>query len=431
MKHAFNWKDRVPLHIELNHLTEDEKYKLIDSEVFCILPWIHLSVEPSGSVLPCCIGKTQLGNAKNNSLKEIWNDTTMTTLRKAMLEDKPTAGCNECYERESAGFTSLRNGCNKAYGHHIKKVKSTAADGSLPDMKLYYWDVRFSNICNLKCRMCSSTYSSRWYDDERKLNNLDKLPYERIDFAGRHEDDIWEQLKEHLPWVTDIYFAGGEPLLMAEHNRILKQLIEIGNINVHLSYSTNLTELHYKRESVLDLWKHFPQIDLNISLDDLGERVDLIRSGTDWTQVEQNIKDLKRECPQINFAISPTVTIMNIWNVCKMHRYLVDAQLIEPKDVNLNILQGPHYYRIDVLPAEVKLQLKQELMDHLDWLRPLDTLQRATTGFESVINFMMATDNSSFLPEFWKITKKLDDIRSESIVSVVPELAAIEKYQKL
>jgi radical SAM protein with 4Fe4S-binding SPASM domain len=425
---TFNWKDRIPNNIKLEHLTADEKYKLIDSDVFCVLPWIHMSVEPSGSVLPCCIGKTQLGNAKNNSLKEIWNDTAMTTLRKDMLEDKPSAGCSKCYERESVGFNSLRNGCNKAYGHHIKKVKSTANDGSLPNMKLYYWDVRFSNVCNLKCRMCSTLYSSSWYEDEVKLNNS-KPSYKRIQFAGSNKDDLWQQMQEHLPYVEHIYFAGGEPMMMEEHNRVLRLLIKLNNTKVHLTYATNLTELKFKKDSVLELWKHFPTVGVSASLDDMGKRATVIRSGTDWTQVEQNIRDLKRECPHITFAIGPTVSVMNIWNICQFHRYMVEQELIQPADFNINILQGPEEYRIDILPVDVKLKLKQEIETHLSWLRPLDLLQRATTGFESVINYMMATDNSIMLPNFWKTTNQLDHIRLENLLAVIPELKLIEQYQ--
>jgi hypothetical protein len=422
------WKDRIPNSIKMEHLTADEKYKLIDSKVFCILPWIHLSVEPNGSVRPCCMGKTQLGNSKKNSLKEIWNDNPMTTLRKAMLEDRPSDGCKSCYEQESSGFTSLRNGCNKSYGHRIKKVKSTAPDGSLPTMKLYYWDIRFSNICNLKCRMCSTSYSSRWHEDDVKLNN-GKKSYNRIQFAGSHKDDLWQQIQEHLPYVEHIYFAGGEPLMMEEHYRILKFLINCGNTDVHLTYATNLTELTFKNESILQLWKHFPTVGVSASLDDMEERAAVIRSGTNWAQIEQNIKDLKHECPHINFIIGPTISVMNIWNICKFHRYMVDQELIHPGDFNINILQGPQEYRIDILPMDVKLKLKQEIEEHVEWLRPLDSLERATLGFESVINYMMNIDNSALLPDFWKTTDQIDHIRLENLIEVIPELKLIEQYR--
>ena len=294
-------------------------------------------------------------------------------------------------------------------------------------MQLHYWDVRFSNICNLKCRSCGSIFSSRWYDDDVKIWGRELRP--RVSFAGRHDEDIWEQMQEHIPHLDQIYFAGGEPLIMEEHNRILKLLIKQGNTRVKLIYNTNLTEFRFKKESVLDLWKHFPNVCVAASLDDMGPRAEVIRSGTDWKKVEQNIKDLKRECPHADFMISPTLSMMNIWNFTRFHRYMVESGFIEAKDFNLNILQGPQGYRIDMLPMAIKLQFKKDFEDHIQWLEPIDTIQRAVGGFKGAIEFMMATDNSHLLVDFWETVNNLDWSRSESLLSAVPELECIIQYR--
>jgi radical SAM protein with 4Fe4S-binding SPASM domain len=425
----YNWKDRVPNYIKLEDLTEKQQFRLMESENFCMLPWIHLHAWPDGSAYPCCLAKAAhpVGNFKQKTMREIWNDTDMREIRRNMLEDKPSRQCEDCYEQEDAGFASMRNNSNKAFGQHQDLVEQTLPDGTSPDMKLHYWDVRFSNICNLKCRSCGSIFSSRWYDDDVKLYGKALRP--RVQFAGRHSEDVWQQMQEHIPYLEQIYFAGGEPLIMEEHNRILKLLIEKGNTQVRLIYNTNLTELKFKRESVLELWKHFPSVCVAASLDDMGERAAMIRSGTDWAQVEQNIRDLKRECPHIDFMISPTLSMMNIWNFVPFHRYMIEQGFIEPKDFNLNILQGPAEYRIDVLPPELKLQFKQQFEEHIEWLRPRDPINRATGGFEGAIAFMMSTDNSKLLPDFWETVSDLDWSRNERLIHVVPELEQILKYK--
>lgn len=422
----YNWKDRVPSYVSLDELDQKQQHRLMHSETFCILPWIHLHAWPDGRAYPCCLadGKHPVSSFKARSMSEVWNGDDMRQMRLNMLEDKPCKQCTDCYEQERAGFSSMRNNMNKNFGQRIGIVDKTLPDGSMPDFRLHYWDVRFSNICNLKCRSCGSIFSSRWYDDDVKLWGHELRP--RVQFAGRHENDIWEQMQEHVPYLDQIYFAGGEPLIMEEHNRILKLLIEKGNTNVRLIYNTNLTELKYKRESVLDLWKHFPNVCVAASLDDMGDRAAVIRSGTDWTQVEQNIRDLKRECPHIDFMISPTLSVMNIWNFVNFHRYMVDQGFIQAKDFNLNILQGPNIYRIDVLPMHIKHKFREQFEQHIEYLRPIDTIQRATGGFEAAIKFMMSTDNSHYLPELWKTMTDLDRVRNESIVAVVPELSQIK-----
>jgi len=421
----YNWKNRIPVYVELESLTEKQKYRLIESERFCMLPWIHLHAWPDGSAYPCCLAnaKHPVGNFKKQTMREVWNGENMRAMRQNMLEDLPCQECTDCYEQESAGFSSMRNNANKNYAQHIKLVDQTLPDGSLPDMKLHYWDVRFSNICNLKCRSCGSIFSSRWYDDDVKIWGKELRP--RVQFSGRHENDIWEQMQEHIPYIEQIYFAGGEPLIMPEHNKILKLLIEKGNTKVRLIYNTNLTELKFKKESVLDLWKHFPTVCVAASLDDMGDRAKIIRSGTNWAQIEQNIRDLKQECPHIDFMISPTLSVMNVWNFTKFHRYMVDQGFIEAKDMNVNILQGPSEYRIDILPQHLKEKIQKDFEDHIVWLRDKDIIQRATGGFEGAIRFMMANDNSHKLPDFWETVNELDRVREEKLIDVIPELASI------
>jgi sulfatase maturation enzyme AslB (radical SAM superfamily) len=425
----YNWNDRIPSYIKLDDLSEQQQHRLMHSETFCMLPWIHLHAWPDGRAYPCCLanGDHPVGNFKEKSMREIWNDTDMREMRLNMLQDQPCRQCSDCYEQESYGFASMRNNSNKNFGQHIAEVDQTLPDGSLPDMRLHYWDVRFSNICNLKCRSCGSIFSSRWYDDDVKLWGKPLRP--RVQFAGRHEEDVWEQMQEHIPHLDQIYFAGGEPLIMEEHNRILKLLIEKSNTNVRLIYNTNLTELKFKKQSVLDLWKHFPNVCVAASLDDMGDRAAVIRSGTNWSEVEQNIRDLKRECPHIDFMISPTLSMMNIWNFVNFHRYMVDQGFIEPKDFNLNILQGPQDYRIDMLPMHIKLRFKQQFEDHIEWLKDRDPIQRAVGGFQGAVQFMMTTDNSHLLKDFWESVNNLDWSRSESLLAVVPELQEIIEYR--
>jgi radical SAM protein with 4Fe4S-binding SPASM domain len=425
----YNWNDRVPSYVKLEDLTEQQRHRLMDSDSFCMLPWIHLHAWPDGRAYPCCLGvaKHPVGNFKEKTMREIWNDEPMREMRRNMLDDRPCRECADCYEQEAAGFASMRNNSNKNFAQFIDSVDQTLPDGTYPDFQLHYWDVRFSNICQLKCRSCGSIFSSRWYDDDVKLWGKELRP--RVSFAGRHEEDVWEQMQEHVPHLEQIYFAGGEPLIMEEHNRILKLLIDKGNTNVRLIYNTNLNDLNYKRESVLELWKHFPTVCVAASLDDMGARAEIIRSGTNWAQVEQNIRDLKEQCPHIDFMISPTLSMMNIWNFTRFHRYMVKSGFIEAKDFNLNILQGPQDYRIDMLPPEIKQQFKQDFEDHIAWLEPIDTIQRAVGGFKGAIEFMMATDNSHLLPDFWRTVNDLDWSRNESLVAVVPELTAIAEYR--
>jgi hypothetical protein len=116
---------------------------------------------------------------------------------------------------------------------------------------------------------------------------------------------------------------------------------------------------------------------------------------------------------------------MNALHLPEFHCDWVNKGYIKPQDLNVNLLQDPAHYRIDMAPMKYKQRIRVAYEEHLSWLRPLDLLQRATVGFESAINFMMATDNSALIPKFWSKTAELDGIRQEKVLEVIPELEAL------
>jgi len=431
---TYNYNERKPEFISEEELNERQKFLLMQSETFCMLPWSHLHAFPTGQAYPCCLGemKHPIGNLREQTLQEVWNGEPMKELRTNMLTEKKSEVCNRCYEQESMGFFSMRNSSNKRFGHHVDRIDATQSDGTVEKMTLSYWDIRFSNLCNLRCRSCGHIFSSNWYDDQVKIIELEggntdrwKQKNHRIEYAGRTQMDVWEQLEPHLDYVEHIYFAGGEPLIMEEHYRILNALIKAGKTDVRLIYNTNFSEMRYKKQNVLELWNQFSNVCVGASLDAMGPLAEFVRKGTDWAQVERNREEMLKICPQVDFYISPTLSVMTVFQLPEFHRNWVEKGFLKHQDLNVNILQDPAYFRIDILPEATKQQLKQQYEEHIAWLTPHDRLRRATVGFESAVNFMMADDKSNLVPAFWDRTNKLDKIRSEDLLAVIPELKVI------
>ena len=434
-KHPFSRREQYqygssnPIKINLNDVDAKSRFMLSESKTFCIYPWIHMHAWPTGQAYPCCHAKQHpvYGNVRTHTLKEIWNDSQMRKLRVNMLTETPSETCSKCYEQEDAGFFSGRQSANKHHGHHIQKVHDTKPDGTYDEFAMSYWDIRFSNLCNLKCRSCGHIFSSQWYQDQAKLAGGDwKEHNTALNIAGRSPTDMWEQLIPHLDYVEQIYFAGGEPLLMDEHYQILDELDRRGRYDVRLIYNTNFTHTELKNKSVFEYWKKFHSVAVGASLDAMGPRGEYIRKGTDWAVVEANRRKMLEVCPRVDFYISPTLSIMNALHLPDFHRDWVEKGLLNPQDLNVNILQDPVYYRIDIAPKEYKQKIKNKLEAHLEWLRPLDHLNRATVGFESAINYMMATDNTHLIDTFWRKTHELDAIRNENILDIIPELQALK-----
>ena len=425
---TYEYNDLKTLNKKMS-LSEEQKQLLFDNKSFCILPWIHIHSFPGGEAYTCCMSthKATVGNTKTQTIEEIWNDEPFKEVRRKMLAGESVDGCSRCIEQEKSGFFSMRYSSNKHFGHYINYIDETLEDGYVPDMKLIYWDIRFSNLCNLSCRSCGHIFSSSWYQDQVKLAGGDwKEKNKVLNYAGRTETDMWEQLIPHLDYVEQIYFAGGEPLMMEEHYHILEELERRERWDVRLIYNTNFTHVKLKDRWVFDYWKKFNSVAVGASLDAMGPRAEYIRKGTKWDIVERNRERMMQDCPNVDFYISPTLSIMNALHLPDFHRNWVDRGFIRAQDLNVNILQDPAHFRIDIATAEYKQQIKNKFLQHLDWLRPHDQLQRATVGFESAIKFMESLDNTQLLDKFWAKTHELDSIRQENILEVIPELKALK-----
>ena len=441
----YSYKSRKPYFIDDNLLTDDQKHKLTESETFCMMPWVHMHAFPDGRAYPCCLSEYwhPMGDLRKNTMEEVWNQTPYKTMRVNMLNDKPCKECTKCYENERNGAFSMRNDANRNYGHLINEVEETHEDGFNPEFKIRYWDVRFSNLCNMKCRSCGPIFSSQWYNDHIKLyNSVPKAPdyvdgvserfidrdMLRIEYTSGNEDDMIAQMLPHIPYLEQVYFAGGEPLIMKEHYFMLEQLVEQNKHDVRIQYNTNFSELRYKDKHVFDYWKNFTNVSVGASLDGMGLQGELIRKGTVWAQTEDNRRRMIAEVPHVDFYISSTVSSMNVLHVLKFHRDWAEKGLIRPKDFNVNVCQSPEWYRIDIFPE----WFKQEVIypayeEHIEWLEPQDDLQRATTGFKSLLNMMKANDASQHWPRFVEETAKLDKIRNENFWNLFPEFSRLIK----
>ena len=396
-----------------------------NSKNFCVLPWIHMHVWPNGKTFPCCLTpySEDIGDA-NSGLKAVWNGDKMKQLRLNMLSDKPSVGCQRCYEHESTGYESLRVNANRDYNHWREyALNNTNDDGSVDEMRLVYLDIRFSNLCNLSCRTCGPALSSSWYDDSLALGDIGPQ-WPKFQRLRTTVDDLWSELEPNLEHVEGIYFAGGEPLMMEEHYRILNYLIERGKTDVTINYNTNFTTLKYKDQDVIELWKQFKRpVRIGASIDGMFERGEYIRKGFKWDRFIENLKRVKEELPRVDVYISCTLSVFNALHMPDFHRHMVDTGLIRPADWDVNVLLHPEHYRFQILPAHIKEEFIAKYEETLAWLEQHPGTARAVNGYRSAIGYMKQHDlHEQEWPKFMRLTNKVDALREEDFAKTFPEL---------
>jgi MoaA/NifB/PqqE/SkfB family radical SAM enzyme len=407
------------------------------SKIVCMAPWVHAHLSSLGDFTPCCEIFEPLGPSDGATLVSHWNSDAMASFRTAMLGDTPLEVCRKCYDKEAAGVWSRRQQFNERFRNESDRLSATGSDGTLPDsIQPIDLDLRFSNLCNFRCRSCWHGASSRWFSDAAALG-LTKGESAVIT-AGADREKTFTQVVEQLSVVRSIYFAGGEPLLMEEHYALLEQLVRIGRTDVRLSYNTNLSELRLGNRQVTDLWREFEHVRVGASADGMGAVGELVRKGIKWTSFEENLRTVRESCPHVQLSMATTVSVLNLFHIPEFYSHAHRALGFDHDSIYLNPLQEPHHYNIQILPRSMKRSAAAaltELARSLPENRPsLESAESGRRGGKAavldLVDYMRARDDPQYIPSFIKITDRLDALRDEDTFATIPELASMRTAAK-
>jgi len=394
------------------------------NDKLCVLPFTHLATHPNGNVSLCCVsdhvncashakftdGRFQnLLSLNNNSLDEIFNCDLFKKTRLEMLEGKEPYPCRRCYEEESKGIMSKRVRENAQYLDSAQDIiAKTKEDGTLTP-EFTFIELRLGNICNLKCRTCNPVSSSKWVVEYKKLNEdlTFVTDYSKVGTGVWFEDDaFWEELAKHSSRLETVYVNGGEPTMVEKHFNFLYRLIDLGlNKQVKLWYSINLTNLP---ERLLDLWKQFKSVDVYVSIDDLKERNEYIRTGSKWDEVLNNLIELRKT--EFNLSICQTVSIYNIFYIDEFFNYMKDIP------IHINWCYDPDFLQPWILPQNVK-DIILEKINNCEYMAP--------NNKDNIRETLKKPSDEKLLQQFKEYNNKLDEYRQTKFADVFPELAKL------
>jgi organic radical activating enzyme len=353
------------------------------SKSFCVIPWVQMAAKPIGTARVCCLMTNSKDNQQGTIRDEngvpynlgrddfdvIKNGDKAREIRLSMLAGERHSDCNTCWVKEDMGAPSRRTVSNKMYTgeFELEHAQQHTDEHGNTDWEPSYWDLRFGNLCNLKCVMCHPASSNQWYRDHVLINNKTrftdsgteinlKLVDDRYVDGGEYNwwdnPDFWKKLEAKIPYLKQVYLVGGEPMLIEPHYDFLQKIIDSGRAHeVILEYDTNLTAIHQR---ALDLWKHFKKIWLRVSVDDFGEQFNYIRFPGNWNAVSKNIEKLYSQHNNIKFDFTVTWQLLSAFTTPNLIKYLSKF----PKaNASIRILSNPEYFDVAILPIEAKQSL--------------------------------------------------------------------------
>lgn len=435
------------------------------SKTFCALPWIHLSTRPNGHVRICCaanassvgpsenkdpeigVVKTNSGepaNLANVSISESLNNDYMKNIRTKMLSGEIPESCTKCFREEESGFFSKRQWETEYWDKKIDLdsiIEKTKSDGSI-DVDLKYIDLRLGNKCNLKCSMCSPHDSSAWIPDWKKMfpkveneNLKSKLNWASVQNGGKYNwhknERFWTDLYEHIPSIKQLYFAGGEPLIIDEHYALLERCVELGYAkNIELRYNSNGLIIPDK---LLDLWNEFEYVKFHFSVDSIGDMNKYIRYPAEWNLTVNNLQKLDNSADHIDVSIACAVQLMNIYYLPDFLQWNFDQnwKKINPNSqgwIEFHLVYLPDYLNVKILPKWMKSLIREKFEIFYQQLKLSNVNTDHKHGIprlQTLLNFMDSEDWSSKMDEFKEYIRLLDETRQSDFARTFPEMQGL------
>ena len=383
------------------------------SKNLCALAWGHTSSEPSGFVRSCCIAKDLIVqdqrkmNVADDSIHDIINSEFMIQLRKDMLEEKYPSNCNTCWNDERNGKQSKRLIYNDIFKTFNINVDYNSLHVIPKDLQ-----INIGNVCNLKCRTCGPTHSTKWNTEwNDRVHKFDHREMS-VDFNNKITSKMWTELDDWSKTVQRLEIMGGEPLYSKDFRKLVNMLIDNGNSkHISLNFSSNATV--FDEDFVNKMLDNFETVGLNISIDGIGDHFDYIRHGKSWNLADANIRKFSelQQSQGVRLGISFTVTIstLNIYYLPKIHQYL--TQFPDTYIFN-NIVYYPQHYDIRHIPKEYKSKISNELTDK---------------SLVPIVNHLQQQGDHQQFTNFVQETRGADQYRKESFIQTFPEFYSIIK----
>ena len=375
---------------------------------WCPLPWSQINVKGNGAYRVCCHSAAsdsrgilrhkngQSLHVSTNDWDTVVNNPTMKTVRKEMLEGKWPEPCLRCKREFNSGMQS-RNHYERSlladiiehdnYPSYAKAKNLTSKDGTIDkdDFPISFLDIRFGNLCNLKCVMCSPTDSNQWYDDynavwgynsfrdsEEKINLIKgpkgKLIPENNVYEWSDDPILWRQIEKHIDQFRRLYIVGGEPLIIDSHYDFLQKCVDKGYAHkLTIEYNSNITNIPQR---AWNIWKHFKKIIMGVSIDGIGDVNNLIRFPSNWHKIEENLKKFSTVEGDYDVHITSTIQILNIWHLPKFIEYVIESNLSRVGPWSKKPIMSPHpvhrpaYLNINILPDDFKKEIHKYFVEY-------------------------------------------------------------------
>lgn len=231
--------------------------------------------------------------------------------------------------------------------------------------------IKFSNLCNLACRSCSPTFSSRY----AQVHEL-QVPRSLTDDIG--------EIPEHWNYITDKFesylkkykfinlcLLGGESLIQPGAIKLLQWLEDQGVLGrINLSITTNLTNLNTK---VIAWLPKFNKLHVSASLDSVHTNFEYVRWPANFQTVIDNLFKLDLlQTNALDITIQPLINLNNLFYINDTLDFWNSVAKTIKHNIQIDpvVMHRPYHMTVQNLPLEYRLSAQDVLyraINHQIW----------------------------------------------------------------
>jgi len=390
----------------------------IDQSTFCVAPFTHQSTKTDGSIKLCCRSLPKIGSIDEMSLSEAWNSSIIREVRLEMISGRRNARCNICWNQEDHGIRSLRQKYNtdqERYDYALDVAANMDYDGETLDNPTWL-EFKLSNLCNLKCRMCTPLDSTKWFQDYKLIRHLhddnwndylSKSGADKKPLLDVFDDAFFEDIAPMLENIDYLQFAGGEPLYDDAHYKIL-EIVQPRAEHINLNYATNMTVLSTKNYNVLDFWEKHKRVVVAASIDGPPALNDYIRGSSQKYDIAHNVTRLK-DYENISVTGKPTVQSLNIYYIPELFEWIKKNHF---DSIDHHFVTWPHFLDCRIWTGNAR----EEITAKLESYTAAQTDPNIRHVVENILTFF--TSSEQYTDEKWdkfiEYNRTLDEARNQS-----------------
>lgn len=244
-----------------------------------------------------------LGNLNSHGIEEILNSETMVEIRNSISQGQPHKYCSNCIQAERFGANSERE-----WHNNVNPNFDYTTAGSQYHYPVIV-DVRWNTTCNLSCNYCGESCSSKWA-------SIKGIPVKSG--ARPYYDSVCDFIEQHHEHIHEVALVGGEPLLLPENERLLDVIPKTAIVTLITNLSVEL-----ESNKIFRKLRDRKRVGWSMSFDNIGPRLEYVRHGATWNQIQHNLKTVKNLMQSQGHwgGIHAVYNIYNATRICELREY--------------------------------------------------------------------------------------------------------------